>query len=352
MKRNLKRRVIPVLIVLFIALIATACGNKGVASDKELLKGIDLYFKSEGHIAKTEDLNAASWFSPGNSLTDWIVITESRQGADFDREKYLSDLSDFVTEAYKTEIKLDRIKATEWHRIILAIKAAGGNPICFASDIDGNPINLLDEGIYNWTHTSEIDMQGSNAIIYALICIGADEYIVPDDAIYDPMRLAQMLMGYQGDDGAFSLSGNTPDTDITAMAVQALATLKDSGDEAIEEAIEKAINYLSGVQRQGGYYTFGNHYSSDTCSQVILALCAAGIDPGEDERFIKAGRSVYDALLSFRNEDGGFASTLDSKGKPSASDMLATRQASSAIVAYMMLKQGNGNYFDFNNTLE
>lgn len=352
MKKTITHRITLAITIFIVAILVSACGRKGAVSDAELLKGIDSYFKSEGNISRTEDLNTASWFSPGNSLTDWIVITESRQGEDFDREKYLRDLSDFVTEAYKTEIKLDRIKATEWHRIILAIKAAGGNPESFARNEDGNPINLLDEGVYNWTHTSDIDMQGSNAIIYALICIGSDRYEVPEEAIYDPVKLALMLLEYQNEDGAFSLSGNTPNTDITAMAIQALAPFRDSGEEAIEEAIDKAVEYLSEVQHQGGYYTFGNHYSSDTCSQVILALCATGIDPGKDERFIKGGRSVYGALLSFRNEDGGFASTFDNKGKPEASDMLATRQASSAIVAYMLLKQGNGNYFDFNNTLE
>ena len=62
-----------------------------------------------------------------------------------------------------------------------------------------------------------------------------------------------------------------------------LASAKYYEDENVKTSIDSAIDYLSKSQRAGGYYAFGNRYSSDTCSQVILALTSLGIDPRTDE---------------------------------------------------------------------
>ena len=86
-------------------------------------------------------------------------------------------------------------------------------------------------------------------------------------------------------------------------------------------------------------------------SQVILALCSLGIDPTKDERFIKNGGNPVSALLSFETEDGGIDTALDSSGTGKQTNVLATRQAISALTALRLLQKGNGKFFDFNNNL-
>ena len=39
-----------------------------------------------------------------------------------------------------------RIKATEWHRITLAVQAQAGDPTAFGRDREGKPIDLVPRG--------------------------------------------------------------------------------------------------------------------------------------------------------------------------------------------------------------
>ena len=83
--------------------------------------------------------------------------------------------------------------------------------------------------------------------------------------------------------------------------------------------------------------------TSESISQVIIALCANGIDPKTDERFIKHGTSVYDALFDFRQKDKTFSHTLDfEKG-----DALATDQAMIAFMALINFENGKSGAFIF-----
>lgn len=125
--------------------------------------------------------------------------------------------------------------------------------------------------------------------------------------------------------GGFPTVGNTPDIDMTAMAIQALSPYKT--DEKASRAIDKALSYLSSQQTDTGAFIYFNSENSENCSQVILALSSLGIDGRYDERFIKNGVSVYDALLSYRLEDGTFEH-VHGGGKNSA----ATAQAYCALV--------------------
>ena len=349
-KSRNQRSVFLTLAICILLLLLTGCGNRNVKSYPDVLDDIDRYFKAEGDLSRNEDITLASWYRPGDSLTDWIIISEIRQGKRLDNEKYISDITAYISESYKDPDKLDRIKATEWHRITMAVLLADGDPRKMVSQ-NGDSIDLFADGVYNWDQTDRLDTQGANALIYALNVIRAGDYAIPADGRYQEKDIIGSLLEYQGENGAFGLTGEGADVDITAMAVQALAPYASKYEEA-NEAVESAVGFLSEAQRAGGFYVFGNRYSSETCSQVIMALAAAGIDPGKDERFIKSGVSVADALMSFRNSDGGFASQLGKNGKPEESDMLATRQAACAITSMLLLDKGNGDYFDFSNTLQ
>ena len=91
--------------------------------------------------------------------------------------------------------------------------------------------------------------------------------------------------------------------------------------------------------------------SSESCAQVLTALCSLGIDPQSDSRFIKNGNTVLDNLMSFRQEDGGFvhAYLYDASNPasiPDESDFLAGGQAAYALTAFCRDKNNMKNLFN------
>lgn len=91
--------------------------------------------------------------------------------------------------------------------------------------------------------------------------------------------------------------------------------------------------------------------SSESCAQVLTALCSLGIDPQSDSRFIKNGNTVLDNLMSFRQEDGGFvhAYVYDASNPasiPDESDFLAGGQAAYALTAFCRYKNNMKNLFN------
>ena len=79
--------------------------------------------------------------------------------------------------------------------------------------------------------------------------------------------------------------------------------------------------------------------SSESISQVIVALAELGISL-TDSRFVKNGNTLLDALLQFRQDDGGFSHLEDS-----GTDLLATEQAFYALVAANRMAQGESSLY-------
>jgi len=159
------------------------------------------------------------------------------------------------------------------------------------------------------------------------------------------------------------MSGEDADADLTAMALQALAPYyeiipeKSEAEEPVEEiteeaaeegiiilanlveidvneAVENGIICLSLMQNGDGSYgtsdgNGGMIATSESISQVIVALTALGIDPQEDERFIKNGCTAIDALIEYYVEGGGFRHIPDG-----FRDDMATEQGFYALTAY------------------
>ena len=80
------------------------------------------------------------------------------------------------------------------------------------------------------------------------------------------------------------------------------------------------------VTHADGSYTSYETDSSETISQVMVALCQLGISM-DDDRFVVDGKTLTDRLLAYRTEDGTFKHTMDGEG-----DMMATEQAFYALV--------------------
>lgn len=164
------------------------------------------------------------------------------------------------------------------------------------------------------------EAQSTSALVFALHLksIGYDTGMTEREHID---RLLSKRLG----NGAFPTVGTTPDIDMTAMAIQALAPYRS--DKEISGVIDAGFAYLSSMQTETGAFRYFNSENSENCSQVILALTSVGCDPRTDERFIKNGVSVYDALLSYKLADGTFE---HNKGK--GSNGTATAQAYCALV--------------------
>lgn len=297
----------------------------------------------------------------GSTPGDWYPIALSRLGYKTDYSGYLAVLEQNVKERYALDGGLSAAKATEWHRIILAVLASGGNP----RDIDG--IDLVEDGTYNRGKTASLGRQGINGWIWGLIALDSKSWEVPKDAYYTRDDIILQILSAQLENGGFALTGEAADPDITAMALQALAPYYNSetvytlpggaasGKEektTVRKAAEAALECLSGLQsEQGDFFSWGTQ-NSESCSQVIIALCALGIDPLCDERFIKNGVTLWDGLMRYRREDGGFLHSFsyDSNNPtslPDASNSMAGEQALLALCALIRQKKGMRSLYDF-----
>ena len=159
----------------------------------------------------------------GTTPGDWFPIGMSRLGVTDDYDGYLAVLRQKVEKRYVTKDKLSRAKATEWHRISLAVLAAGGDPTSFGKNADGSAIDLIADGTYDRGRTAPLGRQGINGWIWGLIALDSMRYPVPDGAFYTRDDLITAILSQQLCDGGFALTGSAADPDITAMAVQALA---------------------------------------------------------------------------------------------------------------------------------
>ena len=291
----------------------------------------------------------------GSSATDWLPIGLSRCGVEDDYDAYLAALQTYVEQKYREPDKLDRVKATEWHRISLAVLACGGDPTHFGKDESGNDINLIADGVYDRGKTVDIGAQGLNGWLWGLITLDSMKYNIPAGSSYTRTEMIKRILSFQLPDDGFSLrfaQGSTADPDITAMAIQALAPYYRNSTFNVKDPVDKALGCLSELQLDTGDFRSWGTRNSESVSQIIVSLCSIGVDPQNDTRFIKNGINLLDALFYYQQEDGGFAHSYESDpGNPSAipgeSNSIATDQALLALVAVWRQAQGMSILYDF-----
>ena len=73
-------------------------------------------------------INDAYLESAGTTAGDWYPFALGRYGRADNLRGYLAVVSDRVSARYGESGRLHAYKATEWHRIALAVSACGGNP--------------------------------------------------------------------------------------------------------------------------------------------------------------------------------------------------------------------------------
>lgn len=364
MKKRIIAAFAALIMILCAVLPAYAATGGARPSDDEALSvanGIIEWKKRSMGLSGSDNLLSPEYVSAaGSPAGDWYPIGLGRLGIDDDYEMYLAALRENVTERYANDGGLDAVKATEWHRITLAVLALGGDPTSFGRDSEGKPINLIADGVYN---RKNLGAQGINGLIWGLIALDAADFPVPDGAYYTRDGIIAELLSLRCSDGGFAFSGDHSDPDMTAMAITALAPYYGSekayeyelasGEkkaESVREAIDGALERLSEMQLEtGDFRSYGLRNSGSVC-QVIVALCSLGIDPFSDVRFIKNGVTLWDGLMIYKNSDGGFIGNLSEGNMPSGS--MAGEQALYAMAAFMRLKRGEGRLFDFSSERE
>ena len=73
----------------------------------------------------------------------------------------------------------------------------------------------------------------------------------------------------------------------------------------------------------------------------MIALSTDGVDCNEDSRFKKDGKGLYDRLMEFAKDDGGFAHIPDEDADP-----MATDQAFCALAAYHRLQEKQNSFYN------
>lgn len=260
-----------------------------------------------------------------NGLTygsEWMVITLLRADKEVD-QTLLDQYYESVLEEIKTWDGSE--KPTDIERVALALAAMGKD----ITDIEG--INLA-EMIYN----SDKLTYGSNELAWALLALDTMDTAIPADAKWSREAMIAEMLKFQNEEGFFGLGNNeTASLDMTAMCLQALAPYR--GDQVIDEAIAKGLDYLR--TKISGNYDYGD---SNATAQVLLALAVLGIDVTDSTNgFGTAYDNIISRLEDFRTADG-FAYTLGGK-----TNMIATYQIMQSFDAYRKAMDEGIAYWDF-----
>ena len=100
---------------------------------------------------------------------------------------------------------------------------------------------------------------------------------------------------------------------------------------------------LAQMQQEDGAFLSWGAESSESVSQVLVALTALGLSP-DDARFVKNGQTLEEVLLRFAQNDGSFVHTQGDGG-----NLLATTQAFYALAAVQRARDGKTSLYDMSD---
>ncbi|MBO5377195.1 MAG: DUF4430 domain-containing protein [Ruminiclostridium sp.] len=284
----------------------SACAqSETVSKVRDLVDGI-IDFK----LSQTESSSVQEWIDGKLSENagmsgEWYVFGLSRYD-EYDFSAYNAALNEYLSEK-EVRSASSRLKFA----IVLACTESGNSYIQTALD-------------------SSVGGQGVMSFIYGLHMFG-NGYSSSTTTAEETIK---GLLALRKNDGGWAVTGDTAETDATAMAVQALAPYYDS-DNSVKEAVDTALSLLSERQMENGVFASYGVPNPESTGQVLLALTSMGIDPQADERFIKNGNTLIDGIELFRNEDGSFRHEIDGTFNESA-----TVQTFYCLVSYLRFSEG------------
>ena len=303
------------------------------------LAGFENLYRETG-----EALEALGTPDVGSIGGEWMVIGLARSGREVDVDGYYAKVLEYVEQNIDENGRLDPNKCTDNARIILALTALGKD----VTDVGGHDLlSGLNEMAY-------ITKQGINGPIWALIALDSNNYDLPEGDVTRDALIA-CILDAQLEDGGWAFSGEDADSDMTAMALTALAPyyVPDAEEKTeLDLAVEKGIECLAMLQfADGSFGTYGmDGEMVSTCestAQAVVALTALNIDPDTDERFIKNGSSALDALAAYGLPGGGFKHLKDGDR-----DAMATEQGYYALTAFARYLMELNRLYDMSDVFD
>ena len=321
----MKKRVVTFLLALLL-LVGTAPAAFAAVSDATLNSAVS---GTAAYIYQTTPAPQV-----GSIGGEWAVLGLARSGYSVP-EKYYQDYYS-VVEQYVKDCKgvLHDKKYTEYSRVIVALSSIGVD----ARNVGGYdltaPLGDYDKTIW----------QGLNGPIWALIALDSRNYPEPTAGIRQ--KYIDRILACQLSDGGWNLFGGTSaadknqtsDPDITGMALQALA--KYQSQPAVAKATQKALECMSKQQQTDGGFSSMGDSNAESIVQMIVALAELGISQ-DDPRFVKNGISMLDALMAFRQSNGGFQHTASGSGN----NQMTAEQAFYGLVAVHRQRSGKNSLY-------
>ena len=288
-----------------------------------------------GNIYKTTGDYIANQGTPGFGSMggEWAALGLARSGRTVPGgESYYNTVVKSINETIDANGRLDPNKPTENARVILALTAIGKD----VTNVDGH--NLL-QGLDSMAFVKK---QSVNGPVWTLLALDSHNYTPLGDVTRE--ALVDAILATQRSDGSWPVmaSKKYADVDMTAMAVQALAPYYKT-NARVKTAVDSALAFLSDAQNANGSYSenVGGTASLESGAQVVVALCALGLDPDNDSRFIKNGVSVLDAMINFYVTGGGFRHVMTGD-----INTMATEQGYYALAAYFRMMNGKTFLYD------
>lgn len=295
----------------------------------------------------------------GSAGGEWAALVLGRTGRMTEgwKERYLVSVKnslDVKSETLKAENKLHASRSTDNSRTVIGLYSAGADVTCFngwnlcaplAGDHAGGD-KTEQSADYEYTK-----MQGINGPVFALIALDYAGYYSENETKVANLTEENVttlrddyidyILAKELQTGGWAFSGSDADPDVTMMAVQALS--KYTYLSEVNDAVERALTVMSAQQNTDGGFASWGTVNSESIAQVICGLTMLGIDPAKDERFIKNGKTVVDALKSF---SAAYKDTPYRGYGHTGTDynQMATEQAGYAMVALWCQRKGEKLY--------
>ncbi len=329
-------KVITSLLLIFVVAIATCFSAFGVSDNyaNTINSSIKDALQYKQGLMGADDSNFLDKLSEKSDdfSVDWYYILLSRYGVNCNNTKSINTLKERVNSFY--DKGLENAKVTDLHRTALALISCGAD----ITSVNGN--SFLADCTYNYDAYSALDKQGVNGLAFALIVLDSKNYTVPKNAKLSRMDIVNQILDKELENGGFAITGSVMDVDVTAIVLQALAPYYDNNN--VKLTVNRCIEKLSQLQQNSGAYRSLGKENAESTAQVIIALTSLNINPLTDNRFIKNGNRTVDALLSFKQSNGGFCHI-----KGYMSDNIATYQSLCGLISCYRYLKGESRFFSY-----
>ncbi len=298
-----------IIVSVIIGVLPTSAIENTAENESEILNQIIEYELSKSSSDSIQAYIDGALCEKVGSMSEWYVLALCQSGK-YDFSKYAQSLNAYLE---NNEIN----SASTRLKMILSLVASGSESEYIVKNLD-----------------TSIGKQGIMSLIFGLHVL--NNGITSET--HSTNSLSEEILSLQLEDGSWATNNKNGDVDTTAMAIQALSSYYE--DEKVKTAIDKALDFLSSKQKENGGFVMYGVNNPESASQVLIALSSLGIDCKSDERFIKNGNSIIDAISVFQLDDGSFAHTEGGNSNGNA-----TAQVLCAMVAYTRMSDGKTPFY-------